>query len=143
MTDRSMTDFTELRGQLEARRRDLSADLHRRLTRIREHGFDRPRLGEDEDEDGTDIDVELVDLLGAMLRRIDAALDRLHRGRYGRCTRCGGPIAHARLRALPFAARCQACEVSLERDEPARRLGRRVVWAEGYVAADPPRREER
>ncbi|MCB1749489.1 MAG: TraR/DksA C4-type zinc finger protein, partial [Gammaproteobacteria bacterium] len=43
------------------------------------------------------------------LALIGAALGRLERGEYGTCTRCGEPIAPARLEALPYAERCAAC----------------------------------
>ena len=41
---------------------------------------------------------------------IDAALARLDAGTYGRCTRCGGQIAPARLEVLPHAAACIECQ---------------------------------
>src|SRR5690242_12110376 len=43
------------------------------------------------------------------LSDIDAALARLDDGSYGRCARCGGPIAPARLAARPTAATCINC----------------------------------
>lgn len=45
---------------------------------------------------------------------VDAALDRLLGGRYGRCTACDEPIPAARLRALPATALCLACAVDAE-----------------------------
>jgi DnaK suppressor protein len=43
------------------------------------------------------------------LAEVDAALDRLAAGRYGRCAVCGNPIAAARLAARPTAIACIAC----------------------------------
>ncbi|HEY3437081.1 MAG TPA: TraR/DksA C4-type zinc finger protein [Actinotalea sp.] len=40
---------------------------------------------------------------------IEAALDRIATGRYGRCEVCGEPIAQARLEARPTARTCVAC----------------------------------
>lgn len=40
---------------------------------------------------------------------IDDALVRLAEGRYGRCERCGAPIAAARLEALPATRLCLIC----------------------------------
>ena len=40
------------------------------------------------------------------LADIDAALERVAAGTYGRCTVCGAPIPEARLQARPFAATC-------------------------------------
>jgi DnaK suppressor protein len=41
---------------------------------------------------------------------IEAALERLHAGTLGRCERCGGEIPLERLRAIPTARRCLACQ---------------------------------
>lgn len=43
------------------------------------------------------------------LADIDAALERIADGRYGRCLSCGGPMGLQRLRALPEARYCVAC----------------------------------
>lgn len=43
------------------------------------------------------------------LRAIDAALDRIDKGRYGQCMRCGGPISVERLKAVPHTPFCQDC----------------------------------
>lgn len=48
--------------------------------------------------------------LHAKLDEAEAALHRIAAGTYGRCADCGAPIAEARLRALPTALRCTACE---------------------------------
>ncbi len=44
------------------------------------------------------------------LRLVDEALDRLDAGDYGICLACDEPIAPKRLRALPWARYCVACE---------------------------------
>ena len=46
--------------------------------------------------------------------QIRAALNRLDAGTYGRCTRCGGQIAPARLEVLPHAAACIECQSHAE-----------------------------
>ena len=43
------------------------------------------------------------------LRDIDAALARIHAGRYGQCLSCDGPMGLQRLRAIPEAKYCMAC----------------------------------
>ncbi len=43
------------------------------------------------------------------LAEIEAALDRLAAGRYGRCEQCGKPIAAALLTARPQTRYCGAC----------------------------------
>lgn len=43
------------------------------------------------------------------LAEIDAALERIEAGRYGRCQACGGPMGLQRLRAIPEARFCLGC----------------------------------
>jgi len=52
------------------------------------------------------------------LRLVEEALDRLDAGDYGVCLACDEPIAEKRLRALPWARYCVACQenVGLELD---------------------------
>jgi DnaK suppressor protein len=47
------------------------------------------------------------------LRLVDEALDRLATGDYGICLECDEPIAEKRLRALPWARYCVACQESV------------------------------
>ena len=46
---------------------------------------------------------------GALLADVNAALERIEGGTFGRCEACGHAIAAARLDALPYARRCIAC----------------------------------
>ena len=49
------------------------------------------------------------DRLQARLAAVDAALDRVAAGSYGRCVTCGQPIAEERLSARPDVATCVRC----------------------------------
>ena len=125
----------DLRDVLEQHRRQLTDSIQGRMARLRENGSE-PTVGrEPDDGDPCDLDVTLIEIAVGTLRRIDAAVERLGDGRYGRCTRCGGDIAEVRLRAMPFALRCQKCEA--DREHETQRVGigarRRLVWAEGHV----------
>lgn len=59
------------------------------------------------------------------LADVDAAIDRIEHGRFGRCRACGAVLLHARLAALPVTARCSGCQRALDestrdpRPEPA------------------------
>jgi RNA polymerase-binding transcription factor DksA len=48
-------------------------------------------------------------------------LVRLDAGKYGVCFECEDEISERRLRALPFAVRCQACEERREQEQGAAR----------------------
>jgi DnaK suppressor protein len=51
-----------------------------------------------------------------MLGQVAAALERLDRGEFGRCTDCGRPIPLERLRAVPYAQHCIQCASRLEKE---------------------------
>jgi RNA polymerase-binding transcription factor DksA len=51
----------------------------------------------------------LLDQANSHLAELDGALDRLREDRYGRCERCGRPIAAERLAARPAARTCITC----------------------------------
>jgi len=51
----------------------------------------------------------MSDLELMQLRRIQAAIDRLDGGTYGRCVHCHRPIEGARLQVLPETERCAGC----------------------------------
>ena len=137
-------DCERLRHLLQARRREVMDDLNRRLLRIRQTDLRATSAGEGEDDDTSDIDIDMgvVEILNATVNRIDAALARLTEGEYGQCARCHGPIGEARLRAMPFAVCCHHCETRRERTQtPSRRPLRKSSWdADGPVVA-PPREE--
>jgi DnaK suppressor protein len=55
-------------------------------------------------------DLALREAAERRVREVDGALARIGAGTFGRCTACGGPIAEARLEALPWAALCIDCQ---------------------------------
>lgn len=58
--------------------------------------------------------VAVVSRCDELQGQIKEAVRLLGEGRYGRCVECGVPIPCARLRALPFAVRCLACQECVE-----------------------------
>lgn len=117
MTSTAVRD-EELRHILTERRREIEHDVRSRIrqerTGSRKDVRDALELA-DVDSQG-DIDLALLQIKAETLVRIDQALVRLDAGKYGACVECAGDITERRLRALPFAGRCQACE---ERREEA------------------------
>lgn len=61
-----------------------------------------------------EIEVAVMDSRSRELAQIETALERLGRREYGICDDCGEFIGLARLRALPFADRCTACQSQAE-----------------------------
>lgn len=50
----------------------------------------------------------------ATLEQIEAALERIEEGSYGRCDECGAKIPKARLNAIPYASWCVKCAEQME-----------------------------
>lgn len=47
---------------------------------------------------------------GKFVQTVDAALERIEKGRYGVCSQCGGKIDEGRLRIVPTAKLCINCK---------------------------------
>jgi DnaK suppressor protein len=119
----TMTNKTTIDETTVARERDLREILHDRQreiegdvrTRIRDARTDRASEVFDEVDHSDaamqeEMDFALIQMKAETLARVDEALARLDAGNYGRCVECDGEISEKRLRALPFAGRCTACE---------------------------------
>lgn len=63
-----------------------------------------------------ELDATLEERARESLTQIERALERIEQGTYGICSRCGAPIAAARLEAMPAADLCISCK---EREENA------------------------
>ena len=109
----------DLRQILHDRRRELVGDVR---TRIRDARTDRAcevfyELDHSDAAMQEDMDFALLRMKAETLARIDEALACLDTGHYGRCFACGGEISEKRLRALPIAGRCTACEGTREQTQ--------------------------
>jgi DnaK suppressor protein len=115
------------------RRREMVGEVR---TRLRDGRADRSQDVSDSIDVSDahvqgDLDLALLQMRSETLLRVDEALVRLDAGKYGTCFECSGPIAERRLRALPFAVRCQACE---ERRETGQNHERRQAVRRGGAA---------
>jgi DnaK suppressor protein len=121
------TRNADLRHMLFERRREMQDEVQRR---IRDGRVDRPKEVRDDLEHSDadiqgDIELALLQMRAETLTRIDEALVRLDAGKYGSCFECAGEISERRLRALPFAVRCQACEERREKEGKVRQAAQR------------------
>jgi RNA polymerase-binding protein DksA len=57
-----------------------------------------------------ELDYTLEEGAEAVLRRIEAALQRIENGSYGTCERCGKEIGEERLEVRPWANLCVDCQ---------------------------------
>ncbi|MCV6592249.1 MAG: TraR/DksA family transcriptional regulator [Silicimonas sp.] len=103
-----MSDWTEAKAQLEARRAELAEELQ-----DIEHRLDDEKPKDWEDQASERQGDEVLEALGthdlSELRQIDAALARIEDGSYGDCVKCGEEIAPKRLAALPATPLCVKC----------------------------------
>lgn len=112
--------YEELKRMLEERRREILGEVQGRMRDVRAEGAASPERGvvdaaeTSEADIQDDIEFALIQMKSETLHKIEEALGRLENGTYGYCFECGGEIAERRLRALPFAVRCRACEEARE-----------------------------
>ena len=57
-----------------------------------------------------EVSMGLVSSEQELLYQIDEALKRLDEGTYGVCQQCSQPITMSRLKAVPYASLCVACQ---------------------------------
>jgi RNA polymerase-binding transcription factor len=118
----------DLRTILRERRREMQDDVQNRI-RDRRAGRSievRDDLEHSDADSQGDLALALLQMRTEALARIDEALARLEANKYGSCFECQTEISEQRLRALPFAVRCQACEGKREQEQGrARRLAGR------------------
>ena len=120
--------YAELKQMLDARRRELQAEVQGKMRDVREEGTWGGKVNEvldtvesSEADIQEDIEFALIQMKSETLNKINDALSRLEHGNYGDCFDCGEEIAEKRLRALPFAVRCKDCEEAREVAEQRQR----------------------
>jgi len=59
--------------------------------------------------DAVDADVLVLQTERGILDEINAALERIADGTFGRCTNCGTTISEERLKAIPYTPLCVRC----------------------------------
>jgi DnaK suppressor protein len=117
--DNSTIRNADLWQMLSKRRREILDQVQSRIHDGRSEGPIEGRDGlehADADSQG-EIEFTLLQAKADTLSRIDEALARLDAGTYGACLECDREISERRLRALPFAVRCQACEQRREAEQ--------------------------
>src|SRR4029434_2644202 len=60
-------------------------------------------------EQAVDADVSVLQTERGILGEINAALERIAAGAFGKCASCGQAISSQRLKAIPYASLCAAC----------------------------------
>jgi DnaK suppressor protein len=120
--------YLELKNILEERRREMMSEVQERMRDVRSEGAGNTVQGVLDAAESSEADIQdeiefaLIQMKAETLNKIDEALRRLEEGTYGYCFECGEEISERRLRALPFAVRCQDCEEAREVRQQRERL---------------------
>jgi RNA polymerase-binding transcription factor DksA len=72
-----------------------------------EHSGDEPFDGDSAEVGDLDVLDDLDEMAQSEIRAIDAALDRIKAGSFGKCVTCGDPIDAERLETLPHTPFCK------------------------------------
>jgi DnaK suppressor protein len=106
-----------MKKQLVKMREELLKDLNRDV-RSERNDFDND-VGDFYDNADTERGRQLFHLLSGRerekLNAIDDALMRIKDGTYGLCEECGKKIHKDRLKIMPFAKNCVACQSDIEK----------------------------
>src|SRR5580765_778229 len=120
--------YSDLKTMHDDRRRELQAEVQGKMRGVREEGSWGGKLNEVLDAvESSEADIQeelefaLIQMKSETLNKVNDALRRLEQGDYGYCFECGEEIGEKRLRALPFAVRCKACEERKENVEQRER----------------------
>ena len=109
MRSREMERF---RKQLMVKRADLLGRVQAaRSSETEGRGSDAPDLGDRAlSSISRDLKYQLTAGERDIVRRIDAALDRMEAGEYGVCVHCSKKVQMGRLKAVPWARHCIECQ---------------------------------
>jgi DnaK suppressor protein len=107
--------MSEFRRLLESKYDELSSTAFNRDGIVIETAADEmDRL---QAQMGRDIAIRNLDRTSSLLKSIRAALERIDDETYGVCLHCEEPIAEKRLKAVPWASHCVACQEILDRQQ--------------------------
>lgn len=105
----------------------LLKERQKNLVQIEELKRDDPFSDPDHASDNAAVDTDVREQVGhdtieaqindleKRIAQIDVALRKIVKNQYGKCEKCGNPIPQARLRLIPEAAFCIACEKKLRK----------------------------
>jgi DnaK suppressor protein len=115
------TDLTLHRERLLALRARLLGDMTQMEDDALNDHNTTSSISTDMEERGSDhADQEVtIRLLGSdkdTFEQVEAAIERIENGSYGRCEECGEKIPESRLDAIPYTARCIRCASQQEED---------------------------
>lgn len=110
----SIIDTDSIRKQLEDEQEKLQESIAEKLDE-RDEGRNPDRSDLAQSYTSRERDTALLAMEQQQLQQIEAALQRIEDGVYGKCTECGDPIPPERLEILPYATLCVRCQSKQDR----------------------------
>jgi RNA polymerase-binding transcription factor len=103
-------DLEEQRSMLSSAIKSLGSD------RTADHGREivKDPYGTASITHDDEVSFAVADRRAQQLAEVTRALEDINAGRYGICRECSEQIAKARLKVMPFATRCVACQARHE-----------------------------
>jgi RNA polymerase-binding transcription factor len=103
-------DLEEQRSMLSSAIKSLGSD------RTADHGREivKDPYGTASITHDDEVSFAVADRRAQQLAEVTRALEDVNAGRYGICRECSEQIAKARLKVMPFATRCVACQARHE-----------------------------
>ena len=118
-------DVIEFQRLLTRKQTDLlSSSLSREDIAIETAADEMDRL---QQQLSREVAIRSLDRTARLLKNIQAALNRIEDDIYGLCVRCEEPISEKRLKAIPWASHCVACQEIMDRDSASDDEGNRTT----------------
>ncbi|MCM2265516.1 MAG: TraR/DksA family transcriptional regulator [Desulfuromonadales bacterium] len=112
-----MERFDDVKELLLRMRAELFREVSESYATCRELGQDGvPDIGDmSANAYSRDVLFNLSETQRQQIRDIDAALERIAKGEYGVCMKCGETIAPRRMEVRPFSRYCIDCKTDIEK----------------------------
>ena len=109
-----IANLRTVRQTLETKRQELlSGSSNRDEILIEKAADDFDRL---QQQLNREVAIDNLDRTSKLLKKVQAAIVRITDGTFGVCLNCEEPISEKRLKALPWAAYCLACQEQIDRE---------------------------
>ena len=104
-------DLQRYSNLLLKKQREVSSALGAAQSRVPAAGGLQGDMIDQANADGeAELQIQLHQTDGRLLRAIEEALVRIKKRTYGVCEACGNPISKVRLNAVPWARHCRECK---------------------------------
>lgn len=112
----SKLDLTLIRETLHDEQVTLAADIQQEQPKLQYCAEENPDMFDLADRRlHQEIIRNRLNTMEERLTQVTTALNRLDKGLYGICAKCGNDISPERLKAIPYTTHCLNCQKRLER----------------------------